>query len=116
MRARSAEQSTRPRRICARAKRCCRRRSALRVRRAATTARRPDVSSRAHPAVLTVASFPPALPENPYLRLLHGALAEQGVETVEGAPGSRWALRARSRVDAVHLHWIERYVHARDGL
>jgi beta-1,4-mannosyltransferase len=63
-----------------------------------------------------VASFPPALPENPYLRLLRGALARQGVETVEGRPRLAWAMRARSTIDVAHLHWLEIYVHARGGM
>jgi beta-1,4-mannosyltransferase len=65
---------------------------------------------------LTVASFPPRLDDNPYLALLQAALRRQGVETVAPRPRLSWAIRARSRLDAVHLHWLELYVHARGGL
>lgn len=60
---------------------------------------------------MRVASFPGDVSVNPYLERLHDALARRGIETVSGAPGLRWALRARSQVAVAHLHWIEFFVH-----
>jgi glycosyltransferase involved in cell wall biosynthesis len=65
---------------------------------------------------LTVASFPPRLHGNPYLARLQAALRRQGVETVAPRPRLSWAIRSRSRLGAVHLHWLELYVHARGAL
>jgi beta-1,4-mannosyltransferase len=56
------------------------------------------------PEPLRVAPFP-ADAGAPYLRLLHGALSERGVELVELRSVSE-AARAE-RVDVVHLHWLE---------
>jgi beta-1,4-mannosyltransferase len=62
---------------------------------------------------VTVASLPPGLDDNPYLALLQTALRRRGVETVAPQARVRWAIRSRSRLDAVHLHWPELYAHAR---
>lgn len=62
-------------------------------------------------ARMRVASIPADLSVNPYLDRLHDALARRGIETVAGTPRLRWALRARSQVAVVHLHWIELFVH-----
>jgi glycosyltransferase involved in cell wall biosynthesis len=57
-----------------------------------------------------IASFPQILTENPYQRLLYGALAEHGYTVVADAHfGIRWMLRHRQSVGAVHFHWPQGY-------
>jgi beta-1,4-mannosyltransferase len=53
---------------------------------------------------LRLAPFP-ADERAPYLRLLHGALAERGVRILE--LGSVHEAGGPARVDVVHLHWLE---------
>jgi glycosyltransferase involved in cell wall biosynthesis len=61
------------------------------------------------PARPRIAALPRRLPSNPYCGLLYGAIERLGVEVVEGATSVRWLLRARRRVDVLHLHWPERH-------
>lgn len=57
-----------------------------------------------------VASFPPALPENPYQSLLYGGLADLGIPLVAGNHFKfRWLLQARRDVGSLHFHWPENY-------
>ncbi len=53
-----------------------------------------------------IASFPPALAENPYQRLLYGSLANLGVPLEQGARlRLAWLFSSRQRVAALHIHW-----------
>src|SRR3954447_1486108 len=61
---------------------------------------------------MTVASLPLSVRDNPYPRLLQAALRARGVETVPAAARLRWALKARTTVDVLHMHWLELYVNA----
>jgi beta-1,4-mannosyltransferase len=62
-----------------------------------------------------IAVFPEPGGTNPYSRLLHAALARQGVELVDGAQlDARWVRGAGGELDAIHLHWIE-FLYAADG-
>jgi beta-1,4-mannosyltransferase len=69
---------------------------------------RRHVAKRPREAIRAV-SFPPPLAYNPYQRLLHEALARQGVTVRHpGGPLSPWwVLRHGRDVDVVHLHWLE---------
>src|SRR3954470_22207033 len=57
-----------------------------------------------------IASFPPAIPQNPYQRLLYAHLDELGVplETAERFDVG-WLRRARREVAALHFHWPQGY-------
>jgi beta-1,4-mannosyltransferase len=60
-----------------------------------------------------VAALPRRLASNPYCELLYDHVEKLGVDVVDGRSGVRWLLRARRRVDVLHLHWPER--HFRQG-
>src|SRR4051794_21390158 len=57
-----------------------------------------------------VASFPPAIPQNPYQRLLYSHLDELGfpLEHAERLDVG-WLRRARRHVAALHFHWPRGY-------
>src|SRR5437763_1755872 len=57
-----------------------------------------------------ITSFPPAIPQNPYQRLLYAHLDELGfpLETAERFDAG-WLLRARRDVAALHFHWPQGY-------
>jgi beta-1,4-mannosyltransferase len=58
--------------------------------------------------VSAVAVFPDVSRLNPYQRLLQGELERRGVEVTAGVRLTPLGvLRARRRIDAVHLHWLE---------
>lgn len=58
----------------------------------------------------SITSFPPAIPQNPYQRLLYAHLGELGYP-LENAERFRvgWLLRARGDVAALHFHWPQGY-------
>jgi beta-1,4-mannosyltransferase len=59
---------------------------------------------------VTIASFPPPIPQNPYQRLLYESLAEEDVVLVDSSPlRLGWLLRRRRSVDVLHFHWPEIY-------
>src|SRR5256885_11381 len=57
-----------------------------------------------------IPSFPPAIPQNPYQRLLYAHLDDLGVplETAERFDVG-WLRRARREVAALHFHWPQGY-------
>src|SRR5690242_5317235 len=60
----------------------------------------------------SISAFPPGVTQlgNPYFVLCHRALAKRGVAVSDDLEISRRWLKAREgRVDAVHLHWPERF-------
>src|SRR4051812_28870790 len=67
-------------------------------------------TARAPRARRSITSFPPAIPQNPYQRLLYSHLGELG-HPLENAERFRvrWLLRARSDVVALHFHWPQGY-------
>ena len=57
---------------------------------------------------MSIASFPKGMANNPYGRLLYGALAELGYDRVEGGRlEGRWLWRNRQEVQWLHIHWDE---------
>ncbi|MET0201619.1 MAG: hypothetical protein ABW245_07175, partial [Gaiellaceae bacterium] len=61
------------------------------------------------PAV-TLASFPPAIPQNPYQRLLYLHLEPFGVRLAEKAQfKTGWLIRNHRRVQILHFHWPQGY-------
>lgn len=61
------------------------------------------------PAV-TLASFPPAIPQNPYQRLLYLHLEPFGVRLAEKAEfKTGWLIRNHRRVQILHFHWPQGY-------
>src|SRR4029077_20521403 len=55
-------------------------------------------------------SFPPAIPQNPYQRLLYAHLAELGFPLEEAERfDTAWLWRARRGVAALHFHWPQGY-------
>ena len=72
--------------------------------RAEAILRSPDTKS--DPEVTRVASFPPAIPENPYQQLLYDALRVHGIRLVECERlDLGWLRRSRRRADVLHFHW-----------
>lgn len=60
--------------------------------------------------VIAIASFPNPFPGNPYLDLLYGHLAAQGIRNVpSGYLGQEWLRAHRSDVDVLHFHWVSGY-------
>jgi beta-1,4-mannosyltransferase len=60
----------------------------------------------------SISAFPPGVTQlgNPYFTLCHRALAKRGVTVSDDLEISQRWLKARAgRVDAVHLHWPERF-------
>src|SRR2546427_683647 len=59
-----------------------------------------------------ITSFPPAIPQNPYQRLLYAHLDDLGfpLEVTERLD-IRWLLEARHDVAALHFHWPQGYYH-----
>ncbi len=60
----------------------------------------------------TISAFPPGVAQlgNPYFTLCHAALAKRGVSVSDDLDISlRWLKAREGRVDAVHLHWPERF-------
>src|SRR5947208_7229019 len=57
-----------------------------------------------------ITSFPPAIPQNPYQRLLYAHLDDLGVplETADRFDVG-WLRRARREVAALHFHWPQGY-------
>jgi glycosyltransferase involved in cell wall biosynthesis len=69
-----------------------------------------ETSVRAGEHVDRVASFPGPIPQNPYQRLLYGALAAEGIELVRDTRLKLdWLLRSRDHVDTLHFHWPQGY-------
>jgi glycosyltransferase involved in cell wall biosynthesis len=63
-------------------------------------------------ARFTISAFPSGLSQlgNPYFALCHAALAKRGVSVSDDLDISlRWLKAREGRVDAVHLHWPERF-------
>ncbi len=57
-----------------------------------------------------IASFPPAIPQNPYQRLLYDHLSMRGLELVDRAELKLpWLWRNRGKVRALHFHWPQSY-------
>ena len=58
----------------------------------------------------TLASFPPAIPQNPYQRLLYRHLEQFGVRLADRAElKTGWLIRNRRRVRILHFHWPQGY-------
>lgn len=57
-----------------------------------------------------IASFPPAIRQNPYQRLLYDGLRRHGFRLVAGNRLKLgWLIRNRGRVKVLHFHWLESY-------
>lgn len=72
------------------------------------------LSSTAEPARRSfhISAFPPGVTRegNPYFRLCHAALAKRGISVSDDLEIDRRWLEARAgSIDAVHLHWPERF-------
>jgi glycosyltransferase involved in cell wall biosynthesis len=62
------------------------------------------------PGPVRIASFPPAIKQNPYQRLLYASLARHGFEGVaQPRFGLRWLWKNRQRVEVLHFHWPHPY-------
>jgi beta-1,4-mannosyltransferase len=65
-----------------------------------------------------ISAFPAGVTrwENPYFRLCHAALAKRGISVSDDLEiDLRWIEVHKDRVDAVHLHWPERFWRRRFG-
>lgn len=57
-----------------------------------------------------IASFPPAIRQNPYQRLLYDGLVEQGFAVErENRLKLDWLVRRRGHVRFLHFHWLQGY-------
>jgi beta-1,4-mannosyltransferase len=64
------------------------------------------------PSRFTISAFPPGVLQlgNPYFSLCHAALAKRGITVSDDVEISlRWLKARAGRIDAVHLHWPERF-------
>ena len=63
-----------------------------------------------------IASFPPAIRQNPYQRLLYDSLVEEGFAVERGNRLKLgWLVRRRGHVQFLHFHWLQGYYSWGDG-